>query len=472
MRKPTPVAIDFRKLDIYQYDLSELEQIKPEYFKFSLPVDLKDPYVDETLTKYYTVVFKGILSEKIEEIDSRIKDIISYINGKYKFLRLKIMRKYADEIKRLNAVFGIANHYGMSGEYQKKLQELHIAEYEEEREIYMKMLEEYNGTLERYMGNFIDTVAEANQLYRDIFERDFRITLGTYRQIFENAILKYNDEIIRYRALLEVGEVYREIFRELVEIERRKFEAIELILRRKELTEEQKIAINEYISAYQRYLVEFERLLYLEYEEFELIVRRYEAELRKFRTRIEQVNSLVEFINNNIAMYRSLLDIEESKLRINDARLDATMATIRAYREKIEAKEQEIRAKISEARAQVEEYEAQIVRYEGEIRKYSTEVESVITEYEKQMYEVIMKLEEEEKKIVDYLKTELEVRENYLKALIDVVFENRKIGIIDNYLSRIVGEKLQVAKNIVMDYNRTMAMAYSSITAQIVREMR
>jgi len=469
MSEPTPFRKEFKDIDIFTYDIEELSFIEPEAYTYAPPPDIPSPQANELLTEYYTLAFKSILSDSLDEFYRLFNNLTSYACNKYQFLRNEIVRRNASDFKKLNSSFGLLGHKLPSGVYQKAINDFYLKSLRDETELYTRYMEEHRDVIVRTLSSFIDRVYTANNLYRDIFERDFRITYETYELIMRNAVNSYNVALLRYRFLLQLQDYYNDVYRELVNIERRKFERIRALITEKELEERQKQALNNYYASYSEYLMELERFGYLAFEEYRILLRKYENELRKFRAEIERVNSLSELIRTRVRTYLSSLETVEAQQAVKDIKLDTVMSKIRSERARLSAKESEIRAEIADLRAKLEQWEAEIERYEGDLRKYGVDVDKIVAEYRKEIYDKILSLREQEMQIVDYWEQEFKTRDTYLDLRNQTIFYNERLGEETYNKVRKALEAMRIGSNSVREYNRTMAISYSSVSASIIR---
>jgi len=469
MNKPTPLEKKFEKFDISTYDVSDLSFIEPDFITYAQPSNISIPQADEILTSYYTLTFKSVLSNSLDKFYDLFDKLTSYAYSKYQFLRNEFLRKTSNNFRKINSSFGLLGHFSPSGIYQKNLNDFYLNSLKDEIDLYSRYMEEHQTTVIKTLASFINEVYSANSLYRDVFERDFRVTYETYMLIMENAINEYNNALIRYRFMIELQNFYNSVYKELIEIERRKFERIKAVIAKRELEEKQKEIINDYYASYSKYLMELEKYNYLVFEEYKILLKRYENELRKFRTEIEQVNSISDLIKTRVQAYLSSLDAVEAKQAVKDIKLNVVLSKIKSENAKLEAKDSEIRANISSLRALLGQYEAEITRYESDLKKYNVDVERIISEYKKDIYDKILSLKEQEQQLVSYWENELKARDTYLDLKNQVIFYNEKVGREAYDKVRRAFDALRMATDVIRDYNRTMAIAYSSVTASIIR---
>lgn len=469
MASPTPLTIQKKPFSPVSYTVPELELTVPSYPSLPNAPEIEAPQASGVLANYYTALVKSIITEKLTNFGSFIDRITDYLQKKYIRQQIEVSRTYAQKIRETNSLFGKNGNSLPSGSYHKALQEVLYAELKENENLYLKKLEEANDLISKNISSIFETAIQANELYLDIFENDFKITYEAFTQIFENLVTKYNEYLYAYKLFLQGKELYRETYQEIINIERRKIEELTWQVSQRELTEESKEAINRYLIVYSKYLETIQQLAYANYDQYEIEIEKFKANLQKFKSEIQYIEAISNLITSNVQIYRTKLGVAEAQQRIKDIKLDVVNSTIQSTQAQLRAKEAELQAQIAERRASLAQYEADIANLEAEVKEFIASVQTIIVNYKKQIVPIIQQLTSYELNLANLLETELSIRNEYLSKARDAIWSNEMIVIPSEDIIKV---RIALTPHIVdmcKSINRAYVMSCSNLTAEIIR---
>lgn len=472
MSLPTPIEISRKIFSVVRERVPELNLTVPEYPQFSDLPDIVPPSAPEVLNSYYRAVFRHLIEDKIEEFVANVEKVILYLQSRYKADVIQFRKAYADKIKNLNTFFANLGHTSVSGVYQRRLYDIHIGEITDYAKLYEKFIDECKSIFSKYLSDVSDAVISANELYLKIYSADFETSYKMYRQFIENVVVEYNKYVDAYKLFLAKKEVYRAVFSELIDIERRKIERLRLVIKEQELGEEQKEAINRYLQVYSKYLIELEKFGLLSFEQYEIELRRYENELRRFNTSVRYIGALSELVETSVRKFGATLDLAKAEMALKDAKIDVTQQKISAKSAELDAKEAEVRAILSEVEAKLAQYEVDIERSRLDVARYLANVERALLDYKASLASIAETMLNYEKNLPNLLGIELSTRESYLQTSIDTFVNTSKFSYTVEELTKALMDATRIAASVVREYNRTVAIACSNVTAEIIREYR
>lgn len=466
----TPLTVNIPIPTEYNYQLGDLPELKSiDYSYLDTHINISDVSYNQILSEYYTVLYKAILEDKVDELYNILTEVSENIEAEFNYEKYKLMRKYATSIDSVASSFGSLQHNIFQGRMIKNIRELHTSEQLDANELIAKFKDKAKSIFMSYIPKLNNLVKNANSLYFDIYEKDFRITQEAHLEWINYISSQYDKQLSEFKLQLEQQRLNLQIFGEKIENAKRQLAYIKEEVEASVLNNTQRQKFNEFISYQTKYLMELERFNYLDYELLQVLNRKYSAELKKFSVEIDKINTIAKFINENLNKYLLKLDIAETEQNINRAKIDVFNSQMAVEKIRLSAYNEKIDALYRKYRALYDIEKTKLDVYETDLAVLETDIINTSISYSKELQNKLLEYINARRDILDYIEAEAQAKNSYTFNDMSVRLDlQRESQLIRNTVTGNT-EFISITSRSVADWYRTCALTSAQITAAFIR---
>lgn len=441
------------------------------YFDLDTHIQVPNLELDNILTTFYTIVTKSLILERLDDVLEIVNEVLTKLTAEYDYEIGKLSREYSKNLEGVMDTFGMVHKGLVSGLMVKSVNRLHTSELLDRQELSLKYKRKVTSELIDKFSAIVKGVDKVNDLYRDIFEKDFVVTAKAFDELLDYLVTAYNVYVSEVKSRLEQEAINLQLFEEKLRILVRSYEEIKEKYVFYELMQEEREAINQFLAQQQEYLAELERYKYLGYEVLQLQNQVYSAELRKFATEVEKVNKLASYIRERVELYLTRLGVLEAKQKLKGAELDLVNSEIGLRKAKLDIAESQIESLFSLYKAQYM-LEENILEQEKlqKVDNFKLQIETEFKGKLSSLYNILATYTQNLDITLQYIQQQAYMRDWLLSTKSNVINQ------IDNSTSfvreRIAGAErfIGISYNALADWYRTCAVTHADITAKFLRQ--
>lgn len=473
MTTPTPQTI---QLLASQYRAPQLDPLpnflNVGYLTNTFRIDIPPQQYNPVLDTFYTTLFFSIIENRLDQFYSGIISVFDFIYSEFELEKRKLIRKHSAELSSVSNLFGIMGKNTLSGIYTRVVNDLHLSEMFDSADLVSKYREKLVKTLQQAMSSFITTIDKANSLYKDIYEKDFKITAEAYRQWLEYSITAYNQYLAEAKLEVEKSKLNVDIFSsKLLELHAQ-LEHFKNMVENQALSNDLKETINKFYLANHNYLVELSRYNYLQYEQLKYLNQKYSAELKRYATEIERINAIAKLVTENINVFNAKFEVERAKLDVENIKAEVKNKEISIEKMKLSAFDEKLEALYRQHSALYTIDKTRLITAEAQLSNYEASLLSRLKSISQTEYSRLISYIDNRQKIISALERELSARNT--TSLNEALAKIEIDGVIDRArtLSAGYNQSNSIVAHAVADWYRTCALTSAQITASFIRSYR
>lgn len=473
MTIPTPQTI---QIPTPQYRAPQLDPLPNllniDYITNTFNINIHPLQYNPILDTFYTALLFSVIEDKLDQFYSEIISALDFVYSEFVFEKKKLIKKHSMELAYTSNLFGIASKNTLSGVYTRVINDLHISEMFESVDLVIKYREKITKALQQAITSFLSTIDKTNSLYKDIYEKDFKITAEAYKQWLEYSINAHNKYLAEAKLELEKRRVNLDIFSNKLLSLRAQLEEFKNRVENQSLSNELTEAINKFYLLNHNYLTELERYKYLQYEQLKYLNQKYSTELKRYATEIEKINAIAKLVTENINVFNAKFEVEKTKLDIENIKAEVKSKEINIEKIRLSAFDEKLEALYRQYSALYTIDKTRLITAEAQLSNYESTLLSQIKSINQKEYERLISYINNRQKTISALESELSARnistlnEAIAKIDIDRVTDRART------LSAGYNQSNSIIAHATADWYRTCAITSAQVTASFIRSYR